>query len=133
MSGSQPDEGVLYKRVVAVPQGLGVDMLLQKWNPGLPDRAIVDLAFTVLRWNGLTGFENLAPGQELVIPTVVPPGMTPREWRQSQKDWPRRQPFSVGQAHFEQAAAPDPLPEPAAPGRAARAGPQQGPAGEGVA
>jgi hypothetical protein len=66
---------------------------------------------SVLRWNGLQSFDDLAGAQELVIPTIVPPGLTPRQWRESQKDYPRRKPFSIGGASFEQPAAPP------APGR----------------
>jgi len=103
---SEDQKGMLFKRSIPVPEGVGLDMLLQKWNPGLPDYAIEDMLVSVLRWNGLSSFDDLKPNQEVVIPTVVPPGQTPRQWRESQKDRPRRQPFSVAGAKFEQAAAP---------------------------
>jgi hypothetical protein len=103
MSGDQ--QGMLFKRGISVPEGVAVELLLQKWNPGLPDYAIEDMLVSVLRWNGLSSFEELQPNQEIVIPTVVPPGLTPRQWRESQKDRPKRQPFQVAGAKFEQAAA----------------------------
>ena len=99
-------DGMLFKRSINVPEGVAVEMLLQKWNPGLPDYAIEDMLVSVLRWNGLQSFDDLAGAQELVIPTIVPPGLTPRQWRESQKDYPRRKPFSIAGASFEQPAAP---------------------------
>jgi hypothetical protein len=101
-------EGMLFKRSINVPEGVAVEMLLQKWNPGLPDYAIEDMLVSVLRWNGLQSFDDLAGVQEIVIPTIVPPGLTPRQWRESQKDYPRRKPFSIAGASFEQPAAPPP-------------------------
>ena len=129
MSGDQ--KGMLFQRSIPVPEGVGVELLLQKWNPGMPDYAIEDLLVSVLRWNGLSSFSELQPNQEILIPTVVPPGLTPRQWRESQKDRPRRQPFSIAGAKFEQATAPEKpanVPMSPGPGPAARVlAPRPGP------
>jgi hypothetical protein len=107
---SDEQKGMLFKRAIPVPDGVPVELLLQKWNPGLPDYAIEDLLVSVLRWNGLSSFEELTPNQEVLIPTVVPPGLTPRQWRESQKDWPRRKPFQIAGVTFEQPEAPAKVP-----------------------
>lgn len=111
-------KGMLFKREIKVPEGVAVEMLLQKWNPGLPDYAIEDMLVSVLRWNSLQSFDDLRADQEILIPSVVPPGQTPRQWRDSQKDYPRRKPFSIGGASFDE-AAPPPTPTPIAPMTAA--------------
>ncbi len=95
MSLSQPDygeapTGMLFKRTVKVPKDADLQRLLAKWNPGMSQTALGDLMGTVLRWNGLPRPTAAAPGQNLLIPTVVPHGQRPSMARPTQDPLSRK-------------------------------------------
>jgi hypothetical protein len=75
--GAPEESGMLFKRTVQLPPNTDLERLLEKWNPGVPPSTLADLVSTVCRWNQLKSPTAIQPGQQLLIPTVIPHGQEP--------------------------------------------------------
>ena len=68
---------MLFKRSVPLPNNSNLQMLLEKWNPGVGGDALQDMMGAVCRWNRLKDSTSAQAGQVLLIPTVIPHGQEP--------------------------------------------------------
>jgi hypothetical protein len=75
--GAPEESGMLFKRTVQLPPNVDLERLLEKYNPGVPPSTLADLMTTVCRWNQLKNPSAVQPGQQLLIPTVIPHGQEP--------------------------------------------------------